>query len=72
MNASPFEVEDMIERLVDLKLLTVIGEDASGRPRYQIHDVMQRYVQDQLSEAERERYQQMVLKEMLETQGLAT
>jgi hypothetical protein len=63
-DASPFEVEDMIERLVDLKLLTVMGEDASGHRRYQIHDVMRHYVQNQLPEAERERYQQMVLKEI--------
>ncbi|WP_447008296.1 AfsR/SARP family transcriptional regulator [Saccharothrix isguenensis] len=46
------EAEDIVEHLVDLRLLDVAGVDAIGRVRYRFHDLVQLYGAEQAAEHE--------------------
>lgn len=41
LDVPPEDAEDVVERLVDLRLLEVVGVDALGRIRYRFHDLVQ-------------------------------
>jgi tetratricopeptide (TPR) repeat protein len=42
--------EDLVERLVDAQLVEASGEDATGRIRYQFHDLLRVFARDRLGE----------------------
>lgn len=46
------EAEDIVEHLVDLRLLDVAGVDAIGRVRYRFHDLVQLFGAEQAAEHE--------------------
>ncbi|MCA1656226.1 MAG: tetratricopeptide repeat protein, partial [Actinobacteria bacterium] len=41
--------EDVVERLADLQLLEVVGEDATGQLRYRFHDLLRSFAREQLA-----------------------
>ncbi|CAM3800998.1 tetratricopeptide repeat protein [Kibdelosporangium persicum] len=47
LDVSPREAEDIVEHLVDLRLLEVAGVDAIGRVRYRLHDLVQLFGAEQ-------------------------
>ncbi|MBP2324414.1 tetratricopeptide (TPR) repeat protein [Kibdelosporangium banguiense] len=47
LGVSPRDAEDMVEHLVDLRLVDVAGVDAIGRVRYRLHDLVQLFGAEQ-------------------------
>jgi DNA-binding SARP family transcriptional activator/tetratricopeptide (TPR) repeat protein len=47
LDVSPFEAEDVVEQLVDLRLVEVSGVDALGRVRYRLHDLVRLFGAEQ-------------------------
>ncbi|RSM79327.1 SARP family transcriptional regulator [Kibdelosporangium aridum] len=47
LDVAPQEAEDIVEHLVDLRLLEVAGVDAIGRVRYRLHDLVQLFGAEQ-------------------------
>ena len=52
LDADPAEAEDVVEHLVDLRLLDVAGVDPIGRVRYRFHDLVQLFGAEQAVEHE--------------------
>ncbi|WP_168211546.1 tetratricopeptide repeat protein [Actinosynnema sp. ALI-1.44] len=47
LDVSPREARDIVEHLVDLRLIEVAGADALGRVRYRLHDLVQLFGAEQ-------------------------
>ncbi|GGS17869.1 SARP family transcriptional regulator [Actinokineospora fastidiosa] len=50
LDVAPADAEDVVERLVDLRLLDVAGVDSVGRVRYRFHDLVQLYGAEQAAQ----------------------
>lgn len=46
LDTSVSEAEDLLERLVDVHLLDVVGQDARGQLRYRFHDLVRVYARE--------------------------
>ncbi|MFF5210737.1 BTAD domain-containing putative transcriptional regulator [Streptosporangium sp. NPDC000396] len=46
LDASVAEAEELVEELVDAQLLTMIGIDQTGAPRYRLHDLVRLYARE--------------------------
>jgi DNA-binding SARP family transcriptional activator len=53
LGVDPDDAEDVVERLVDLRLLDVAGVDGIGRVRYRFHDLVQLYGAEQAAQEPR-------------------
>jgi tetratricopeptide (TPR) repeat protein len=49
LDISPYDAEDVVEHLVDLRLVDVAGVDQIGRVRYRFHDLVQLFGAEQAS-----------------------
>ena len=47
LDISPYDAEDLVEHLVDLRLVDVAGVDQIGRVRYRFHDLVQLFGTEQ-------------------------
>ncbi|ANZ42986.1 hypothetical protein BBK82_23970 [Lentzea guizhouensis] len=50
LDISPYDAEDVVEHLVDLRLVDVAGVDQIGRVRYRFHDLVQLFGAEQAQE----------------------
>jgi DNA-binding SARP family transcriptional activator/tetratricopeptide (TPR) repeat protein len=46
LDSSVEEAEELIDRLLDAQLLEVAGEDATGQPRYRLHDLVRVFARE--------------------------
>ena len=49
------DAADMVNQLVDKSLLMPVGTDATGEPRYRLHDLLRDYAVEQLEDGEQAR-----------------
>ncbi|MFB4291531.1 BTAD domain-containing putative transcriptional regulator [Nonomuraea sp. ATR24] len=54
LDAPPAEAEDLVEELVDVRLLDVAGRDRSGQTRFRFHDLTRAYARECAEAAETE------------------
>jgi len=59
------DADDVVERLVDARLLEIAGEDATGRTRYRFHDLLRVFARERLNQEEPQAAQQASLKSLL-------
>jgi tetratricopeptide (TPR) repeat protein len=57
--------EDLVERLVDVQLFEAAGQDATGRLRYRLHDLLRVFARECLREEEPAAVQQVALERTL-------
>ncbi|GAB2844845.1 AfsR/SARP family transcriptional regulator [Lentzea nigeriaca] len=50
LDISPYDAEDVVEHLVDLRLVDVAGVDQIGRVRYRFHDLVQLFGAEQAAD----------------------
>jgi DNA-binding SARP family transcriptional activator len=64
--------DDVIERLVDASLLQPVGVDATGQPRYRLHDLVRAYAAERLADdPDRDAVLERLLAALMELTDLA-